>query len=49
MRVQQLVVLGSISAVLAAPIADPEPAPVAQVDYKNYGGMYLGPFQIIGS
>ncbi|EPE30226.1 hypothetical protein GLAREA_12949 [Glarea lozoyensis ATCC 20868] len=37
MRVQQLIVLGGLSTVLGAPIAEPEPAPVAQFDYKNYG------------
>jgi hypothetical protein len=41
MRVQQLIVLGGLGAVLGAPIAEPEPAPVAQFDYKNYGGKYL--------
>jgi hypothetical protein len=35
MRVQQVILLGGLSAVFAAPIAEPEPAPA---DFTNYGG-----------
>jgi hypothetical protein len=39
MRVQQIVFLGGLGAVLAAPITEPEPAPIA-LDYGKYGGKF---------